>query len=347
MLAQVHQHSGARKLRFTLNYARDEAQMSIEDDGVPSEQAPLSMFAGDAPTSPAPPFSSQQNGRDASPLRCLFLAAQSRRTPRRLARGHSPVSSKEPGAYNHSIRSPLARFGPRRLRTSRLPRTLVSPSHYQWPGLFEPPVRILIVDNQPVTRAGLRRLLESYTDLEVVGEAVDGVQAVSETVELGTKVGGGRSASAGRAGALRQIKQLTPIHTCCCSPLQSRRVPVRDIARRRRGRLRPQGHRPRRTRAGGTLSGARRSAGAAADRRSPDLALRQARTRRNPRYPDCTRNRGLALVARGLRNKEIAARLFVSERTVNFHLANIYQKRNVSGRTEALSKAHEQGLITA
>jgi DNA-binding NarL/FixJ family response regulator len=54
----------------------------------------------------------------------------------------------------------------------------------------------------------------------------------------------------------------------------------------------------------------------------------------------------LKLLARGLRNKEIAARLFVSERTVNFHLANIYQKLNVSGRTEALSKALEKGLIT-
>jgi DNA-binding NarL/FixJ family response regulator len=55
----------------------------------------------------------------------------------------------------------------------------------------------------------------------------------------------------------------------------------------------------------------------------------------------------LQLLARGLRNKEIAARLFVSERTVNFHLANIYQKLNVSGRTEALSKAHERGLLMA
>jgi len=53
----------------------------------------------------------------------------------------------------------------------------------------------------------------------------------------------------------------------------------------------------------------------------------------------------LLLLARGLRNKEIAARLYVSERTVNFHLANIYQKLNVSGRTEALSKAHEKGLL--
>jgi DNA-binding NarL/FixJ family response regulator len=53
----------------------------------------------------------------------------------------------------------------------------------------------------------------------------------------------------------------------------------------------------------------------------------------------------LQLLARGLRNKEIAARLFVSERTVNFHLANIYAKLHVSGRTEALSKALERGLL--
>jgi DNA-binding NarL/FixJ family response regulator len=55
----------------------------------------------------------------------------------------------------------------------------------------------------------------------------------------------------------------------------------------------------------------------------------------------------LRLLARGLRNKEMAARLHVSERTINFHLANIYQKLNVSGRTGALSKALERGLITA
>ena len=55
----------------------------------------------------------------------------------------------------------------------------------------------------------------------------------------------------------------------------------------------------------------------------------------------------LHLLARGLRNKEIADRLYISERTVNFHLANIYQKLNVSGRTEALSRALKEGLISA
>src|SRR5438128_12438338 len=71
-------------------------------------------------------------------------------------------------------------------------------------------VRVLIADAQAVTRAGLRRLLESYPDLQVVGEAADGVQAVSETLELGPQVvlmdmqlPAGQSME-----ALRQIKQL-------------------------------------------------------------------------------------------------------------------------------------------
>src|SRR6266849_10636576 len=74
------------------------------------------------------------------------------------------------------------------------------------------PVRILVVDSLAVTRAGLRRLLESYSDLLVIGEAVDAVQAVSETAELGPQVvimdaqlPGGQSLE-----ALRQIKLLNP-----------------------------------------------------------------------------------------------------------------------------------------
>ena len=55
----------------------------------------------------------------------------------------------------------------------------------------------------------------------------------------------------------------------------------------------------------------------------------------------------LQLLSSGLRNKEMAARLSVSERTINFHLTNIYQKLQVSGRTEALSKALEQRLIAS
>jgi DNA-binding NarL/FixJ family response regulator len=53
----------------------------------------------------------------------------------------------------------------------------------------------------------------------------------------------------------------------------------------------------------------------------------------------------LKLMARGLRNKEIASELFITERTVKFHANSIYQKLEVNGRTEAVSKAIQRGLV--
>ena len=51
------------------------------------------------------------------------------------------------------------------------------------------------------------------------------------------------------------------------------------------------------------------------------------------------------LVAQGLRNKEIAHRLSITEGTVKIHLHNIYEKLGVRGRTELMLFSREQGLI--
>lgn len=53
----------------------------------------------------------------------------------------------------------------------------------------------------------------------------------------------------------------------------------------------------------------------------------------------------LLLVANGLRNKEIASQLFISDRTVKFHVNSIFQKLGASSRTEAVKNAVQQGLI--
>jgi DNA-binding NarL/FixJ family response regulator len=53
----------------------------------------------------------------------------------------------------------------------------------------------------------------------------------------------------------------------------------------------------------------------------------------------------LALVAEGLSNKEIAARLWLSQQTVKFHVRNVYRKLGISSRTEALRFAHEHDLV--
>ena len=54
----------------------------------------------------------------------------------------------------------------------------------------------------------------------------------------------------------------------------------------------------------------------------------------------------LRLMSKGLRNKEIATQLFITERTVKFHANSIYQKLDVNGRTEAVSRAIQRGLVT-
>jgi DNA-binding NarL/FixJ family response regulator len=51
------------------------------------------------------------------------------------------------------------------------------------------------------------------------------------------------------------------------------------------------------------------------------------------------------LLGRGLQNKEIAARLSISERTVKFHVSSILGKLGAGNRTEAVSLAAQQGLI--
>ncbi len=53
----------------------------------------------------------------------------------------------------------------------------------------------------------------------------------------------------------------------------------------------------------------------------------------------------LQLLAEGLSNKEIAARLGCSERTVAFHVGNILQKLGAVSRTEAVVKAKERGML--
>ncbi len=211
-------------------------------------------------------------------------------------------------------------------------------------------MRILIVDSQAVTRAGLHRLLDSYAGLQVVGEAADGVQAVSEMLELGPQVVlmDAQLPEGQSLEALRQIKQLNRDTKVLLLAAQAREEYLYEILRAGADGyilkdVAPDG-----------LAQAVRAVARGELLLQPELAGKlisrfgaagRGETRRDALTP--RELEVLRLLARGLRNKEIAARLFVSERTVNFHLANIYQKLNVSGRTEALSRALEQGLITA
>lgn len=346
-LYQVHLHTEARKLRFVLTYASDDVQMSIEDGGTITVIDAIGDTgeASDADAAAIVPITEQYEPRSYIDLRHRIA-----RLGGTLEIG--PISEQQKGTRVF-VRLPYVEHthGSDATEGSGLLRQ-TSGSSVGTPSLSDTTtttslVRVLVVDGQAVTRAGLHRLLESYTDLRVVGEAADGVQAVSETLELGPQVvlmdsqlPNGQSIE-----ALRQIKQLNLDTKVLLLSAQDREEYLYETLRAGADGYVLKDITP------DDLAAAIRVVARGEVLVQPQLANRLlSRFGKQGRAPYETLTAReldvLRLLARGLRNKEIAARLYVSERTVNFHLANIYQKLNVSGRTEALSKAIEQGLVT-
>jgi DNA-binding NarL/FixJ family response regulator len=327
---QVRLHIQARRLRLVFSYGSVDISMSIEDDGMLP-----GLSAGEE--TPVPHF---KNGESRAPF--SFHPYSDLRHRLEHLGGSLNVSADVEKGTQVLVRLP---YGDPVGAPASKPPSVTATAH-----ALGAHIHILVVDNQAVSRAGLRRLLESYGDLEVVGEAADGVQAVSEALELGPHIvlmdanlPGGQSME-----ALKQIKQLQLDTRVLLLSAHEREEYLYETLRAGADGYVLKDIAP------DELAQAVRVVASGEVLVQPQLASRLlSRVGRQGRgsspYETLTAREQevLQLLARGLRNKEIAARLYVSERTVNFHLANIYHKLNVSGRTEALSKAHEQGLVGA
>jgi DNA-binding NarL/FixJ family response regulator len=336
-LYQVEKHTGARKLRFGFSYNQDDVQMSLEDDGEHNRGYNEDNDADEL----APPFGIVPVANEAA----LIPIINDLRTRLEQLGGSLEITIMGERGTRVLARLPYMSDLPDSSDFGAKETERVDPTEVPTPVEVSAPVRVLVVDGQAVTRAGLHRLLESYTSLLVIGEASDGVQAVSETLELGpqvvlmdTQLPNGQSLE-----ALRQIKQLNLDAKVLLLAAQDREEYMYEALRAGAHGYVLKDIAP------DELAQAIQTVASGEVLVQPQLAGRLfSRFGRQGRYDTLTAREldVLRLLARGLRNKEIAARLFVSERTVNFHLANIYQKLNVSGRTEALSKAIEQGLVT-
>jgi NarL family two-component system response regulator LiaR len=209
-------------------------------------------------------------------------------------------------------------------------------------------IRLLIADDHAVVRHGLRALIATEPDLELVGEAVDGVDAVEQHARLQPDVTLMDMAMPRKTGleAIIDIKRADP---------QARILVLTSFAEDEQ--VFPA------IKAGATgyllkdtapreLLQAIRDVYAGEVSLHPTIARKLVgELKRPPDLPPAEEPlterevQVLALVARGLANKEIADQLFIGERTVRTHISNILGKLHLANRTQAALYAQREGLV--
>ena len=208
-------------------------------------------------------------------------------------------------------------------------------------------IRIVVADDHPVVRDGLVAMLETQPDFEIVGSAATGSDALTLVaashpdillLDLEMPVLDG-------VGVLRQLRaEGTQVRVIVFTVFDTDERIIAAVEAGAAGYLLKGAPRAdvfsavRIVAAGGSLLAPlatsavlRRVRGEAAPESGPSLTPREQTV--------------LEHVARGLGNKQIAARLGISERTVKFHVSSVFAKLGAGNRTEAVTRAAQAGLI--
>lgn len=217
-----------------------------------------------------------------------------------------------------------------------------------------PVIRVVLADDHPIVRDGLRKLLHLEDDIEVVGEAADGrevIQVVTETkpdiliLDL-------RMPNVDGLSALQAVQQFEPrpkvivltasedknefvqaMKLGCSGIVLKQTAPeliVKSIRKVQGGEIWLDSH---------TTAAVMRQFSSPAD------MMGAPPTRGRERSPLSQREREIVgLVAQGYKNREMAEKMFISEQTVKNHLHNIFDKLGVSDRLELALYAIHKGL---
>ncbi|WP_136586769.1 response regulator [Microbacterium hydrothermale] len=204
-------------------------------------------------------------------------------------------------------------------------------------------IRVVIADDHPVVRAGVRALLNAETDIEVVGEAATPDEAVALAGALAPELVlmdlqfGDRAAG---AEATRRVRALAaPPYVLVLTNYDTDGDILGAVEAGASGYLLKDAP-PHELLAGVRAAAAGQSALA------PAIAGRLLARLREPRVTLSAREiEVLRLVARGASNAEVAARLHITDATVKSHLAHIFSKLGVTSRTAAVSSARALGIL--
>jgi DNA-binding NarL/FixJ family response regulator len=204
-------------------------------------------------------------------------------------------------------------------------------------------IRVLIADDHPVVRTGLRGMLETQTDIQVVGEAENGEEAVSLAGRLEPDVVlmDLQMPDLDGVSATEQIcTRLSDTHVLILTTYDTDADITRAIGAGAIGYLLKDAPRD-------DLFHAIRAASRGESVLAPSVASRVMEKMRAPGHTALSGREieVLTEVADGKSNKEIAKALFISEATVKTHLIHIFSKLEVDDRTAAVTVALERGVL--
>jgi two-component system NarL family response regulator len=362
----IHKHAAARNVILGLAFEGSSVVLTVEDDGVgfvgaPSEVTRDSSSSAiadatpraDATANDAAGSQTATRPRGGSGFGLMSMEARARilggellvtshpghgtairtRLPYSPPGGPAPLAIMLPGPVPEDTAEPSLDL--HRPRSSELPQSANT-------------IRVLIVDDHSIVRQGIRRILEEQQDIQVVGEAEDGLAAVEQAGELHPDVVLLDLQLPGLSG-IEALPRLRAAHPGIEAILLTVFAQDEDVFEALKAGAR--GYLLKDATPDAVLT-AVRAAGRGESSLAPELATRVmdrfAVLARREVDPDALTEREveiLGCMAEGMPYKQIGAQLNITAKTVQYHVRNILQKLHVGSRGEAVAVATQRGLL--
>ncbi|MBC3186519.1 response regulator transcription factor [Corynebacterium sp. zg-331] len=200
-------------------------------------------------------------------------------------------------------------------------------------------IRVMLIDDHPVVRAGLRAILDSFDDVTVVAEAATGPSPAEVGEDVDVVVMDIQMPGVDGIAATRALREADGPPVLILTTYDAQADIVAALAAGARGYLLKDAAEEELHRAVTATARGKRTL-------SPEVATALAERIGRPHEALSPRETEiLRALATGATNQQLARSLFISLGTVKTHLLHIYQKLGVDNRTAAIAKAREERLI--